>query len=86
MARWALPAPDTVRPARSSSGWRASEPETVDPVVAKARVEEINAGGKLQLAGTHTIQFDHTAEIVLVVARHGLSQQRDGVLGLRWLR
>src|SRR6476659_5588945 len=46
-------------------GLEGCEPETVDPVVAKARVEEINTGGRLQLAGTHTIQFDHTAEIVL---------------------
>jgi len=46
-------------------GLEGCEPETVDPVVAKARVEEINMGGQLQLAGTHTIQFDHTAEIVL---------------------
>ena len=46
-------------------GLEGCEPETVDPVVAKARVEEINTGGRLRLAGTHTIQFDHTAEIVL---------------------
>ena len=46
-------------------GLEGSEPETVDPALAKARVDEINAGGKLLLAGTHTIQFDHTADIVL---------------------
>jgi L-serine dehydratase len=46
-------------------GLEGSEPETVDPLDAKARVEEINTGGELLLAGTHTIPFDHTAEIVL---------------------
>jgi L-serine dehydratase len=46
-------------------GLEGCEPETVDPVAARSRVEEINAGGKLQLAGSHTIQFDHSADIVL---------------------
>jgi L-serine dehydratase len=46
-------------------GLEGSEPETVDPAVAKARVEEIHTGGKLLLAGAHTIQIDHTADIVL---------------------
>lgn len=46
-------------------GLEGCEPETIDPAAAKVRVEEINAGGKLLLAGTHTIQFDHTADIVL---------------------
>jgi L-serine dehydratase len=46
-------------------GLEGSEPETVDPAVAKARVEEIRAGGKLLLAGTHTIDFDHTTDVVL---------------------
>ena len=45
-------------------GLEGSEPETVDPAVAKARVEEIRAGGKLLLAGTHTIDFDHTTDVV----------------------
>jgi L-serine dehydratase len=46
-------------------GLEGSVPETVDPVLAKARVEEIHAGGKLLLAGAHTIDFDHTADIIL---------------------
>jgi L-serine dehydratase len=46
-------------------GLEGNEPEAVDPIVAKGRVEEINTGGKLQLAGSHTIQFDHSADIVL---------------------
>jgi len=46
-------------------GLEGCAPETVDPGLAKARVEEINAGGKLLLAGTHTVDFDHTADIVL---------------------
>lgn len=46
-------------------GLEGSVPETVDPVLAKARVEEVHAGGKLLLAGTHAIDFDHTADIVL---------------------
>lgn len=46
-------------------GLEGCEPETIDPAAGKVRVEEINAGGKLLLAGTHTIQFDHAADIVL---------------------
>jgi L-serine dehydratase len=46
-------------------GLEGNEPETVDPAVAKIRVDEINTGGKLLLGGTRTIQFDHTADIVL---------------------
>jgi L-serine dehydratase len=46
-------------------GLEGRKPETVDPAVARGRVDEINTGGKLQLAGTHTIPFDHTADIVL---------------------
>jgi L-serine dehydratase len=46
-------------------GLEGCEPETIDPVVAKARVEEIHAGGKLLLAGSHTIDFDHAVDIVL---------------------
>ncbi|AGB20478.1 L-serine ammonia-lyase [Mycobacterium sp. JS623] len=46
-------------------GLEGCEPETVDPAVVRGRVEEINAVGKLQLAGSHTIQFDHPADIVL---------------------
>jgi L-serine dehydratase len=46
-------------------GLEGCVPETVDPVLAKARVDEIHAGGKLLLAGTHTVDFDHTADIVL---------------------
>ena len=46
-------------------GLEGSEPETVDPAVANARVEEIREGGKLLLAGTHTIDFDHTTDVVL---------------------
>jgi L-serine dehydratase len=48
-------------------GLEGSAPETVDPVRAKARVEEINAGGKLLLAGTRTIDFDHSTDIVLLL-------------------
>jgi L-serine dehydratase len=46
-------------------GLEDSAPETVDPVLAKARVEEIHAGGKLLLAGAHTVDFDHAVDIVL---------------------
>jgi L-serine dehydratase len=46
-------------------GLEGNEPETIDPAFARTRVEEINAGGKLLLAGTHTILFDHAADIVL---------------------
>jgi len=46
-------------------GLEGTQPETVDPVVAKARVEEIHAGSKLLLASTHAIPFDHASDIVL---------------------
>jgi L-serine dehydratase len=46
-------------------GLEGTEPEAVDPTVAKARVEEIHASGKLLLARTQTIDFDHTADVVL---------------------
>jgi L-serine dehydratase len=46
-------------------GLEGTAPETADPVLAKARVEEVHAGGKLLLAGTHPIDFDHTADIIL---------------------
>jgi len=46
-------------------GLEGCEPETVDPLVARARVEEIHAGSKLLLAGTHAIPFDDAADIVL---------------------
>jgi L-serine dehydratase len=45
-------------------GLEGCEPETVDPLVARARVEEIHAGSKLLLAGAHAIPFDD-ADIVL---------------------
>jgi len=46
-------------------GLEGNEPATVDPALAKARVEEINASAKLLLAGTHVIDFDHNTDIVL---------------------
>src|SRR5262249_7618900 len=46
-------------------GLEGNEPETVDPAAAKIRSEEINPGCNLLWAGPPTIQFDHTADIVL---------------------
>jgi L-serine dehydratase len=46
-------------------GLEGSQPETIDPAFARARVEEINSGATLLLAGTHRILFDHSADIVL---------------------
>jgi L-serine dehydratase len=46
-------------------GLEGNEPATVDPALAKVRVEEINASAKLLLAGTHVIDFDHNTDIVL---------------------
>jgi L-serine dehydratase len=46
-------------------GLEGREPETVEPAVVQARVEEIRADKKLIVAGTHTVDFDHTADIVL---------------------
>jgi L-serine dehydratase len=46
-------------------GLEGAEPETVDPASARARIEEINADGKLMLAGTHTIPFQPAADIVM---------------------
>ncbi len=48
-------------------GLEGCEPETVDPAVARARVEEIRAGRKLHIAGTHTVDFDPSADIVLLL-------------------
>src|SRR5262245_33875892 len=61
-------------------GLEGNEPETVDPAVAKARVEEINAGGTLLLAGAHTIQFDHAADIVLSL--HAMDFHSNGMVFL----
>jgi L-serine dehydratase len=46
-------------------GLEGCAPETVDPGLARARVEEIRSGGKLLLGGSHTIDFDDAADIVL---------------------
>jgi L-serine dehydratase len=46
-------------------GLEGREPETVEPAVVQARIEEIRADKKLIVAGTHTVDFDHTADIVL---------------------
>ena len=46
-------------------GLEGCEPETVDPVARKPGSRRSTRAARLQLAGTHTIQFDHTAEIVL---------------------
>jgi L-serine dehydratase len=46
-------------------GLEGAEPETVDPAEAGIRVGEIRADRKLLLAGTHTIPFDPSADIVL---------------------
>lgn len=46
-------------------GLEGAEPETVDPAVARARVEEINSGGKLLLAGKHAIRFESATDIVM---------------------
>ncbi len=64
-ARWVPPAPATARRARSCSAWKAAHPRRSIPGVARARVEEISGGRKLLLAGTHTVDFDDAADIVL---------------------
>jgi L-serine dehydratase len=46
-------------------GLEGCAPETVDPRLARARVDEISGGRKLLLAGTHTVDFDDAADIVL---------------------
>lgn len=46
-------------------GLEGCEPETVDPAAARTRVEEIQAGKKLLVAGTHIVDFDPAADIVL---------------------
>ena len=48
-------------------GLEGCAPETVDPRLARARVEEIRGGRKLLLAGTHTVDFDDAADIVLLL-------------------
>jgi L-serine dehydratase len=46
-------------------GLEGCAPETVDPSVARHRVEEISASGQLALTGTHTIGFDDRTDIVM---------------------
>jgi L-serine dehydratase len=46
-------------------GLEGCTPETVDPSAARAGIEDVHGGRKLLLAGTHTIDFDDTADIVL---------------------
>ncbi|HKP43218.1 L-serine ammonia-lyase [Mycobacterium sp.] len=46
-------------------GLEGHTPETVDPVAARARVEEIAAEHKLLLAGTHTVHFDPADAVVM---------------------
>jgi L-serine dehydratase len=46
-------------------GLEGCAPETVDPRLARARVEEIQRGRKLLLAGSHAVDFDGAADIVL---------------------
>jgi L-serine dehydratase len=46
-------------------GLEGCAPETVDPRLARARVEEIQRGRKLLLAGSHAVDFDEAADIVL---------------------
>jgi L-serine dehydratase len=63
-------------------GLEGCEPETVDPAVARARVEEINAGRKLLLAGTHTVDFDSAADIVLSL--HAMEFHSNGMVFLAY--
>ncbi|MBX7433758.1 L-serine ammonia-lyase [Mycobacterium sp. Y57] len=46
-------------------GLEGFAPETVDPGLARNRVEEIRSGGRLSLAGERTIDFDMATDIVL---------------------
>jgi L-serine dehydratase len=46
-------------------GLQGEDPESVDPDAADAQVEEAAAGRKLQLAGTHPVEFDRAADVVL---------------------
>jgi L-serine dehydratase len=46
-------------------GLEGSEPETVDPAAAQARVEEIKTDHKLVLAGTHTVDFHAGDDLAL---------------------
>jgi L-serine dehydratase len=59
-------------------GLEGSAPETVDPRLARVRVEEIRDSKQLLLAGTHTIEFDHTADIVLSL--HAMAFHSNGMV------
>jgi len=48
-------------------GLEGCEPETVDPAAARTRVEEVPAGRKLLVAGTHIVDFDPATDIVLLL-------------------
>src|SRR6185312_14553168 len=45
-------------------GLQGEDPESVDPDSADAQVEEAATGRKLQLAGTHPVEFDRVADVV----------------------
>jgi L-serine dehydratase len=59
-------------------GLEGAAPEKVDPRLAHARVEEIRGGRKLLLGGTHTIDFDADADIVLSL--HAMDFHSNGLV------
>ena len=46
-------------------GLQGEDPETVDTDTADARVKETVGGRKLLLAGTHPVEFDGDADVIL---------------------
>lgn len=46
-------------------GLEGEQPDTVDPVAARPRVEGVRTGGKLRLAGEHPIAFSVDDDVVL---------------------
>jgi len=52
-------------PGAVTLGLEGCDPETVDPAVARARVDEVRADHKLLLAGSRAVTFDPAADIVL---------------------
>jgi L-serine dehydratase len=48
-------------------GLEDNEPETVDPVAGRQRIEDVGVGGQLLLGGVHAIAFDPSADIAMSV-------------------
>ncbi|MGK2881302.1 MAG: L-serine ammonia-lyase [Mycobacterium sp.] len=58
-------------------GLAGADPETLDPVAGRARLEEIARSGLLQLAGMHPVAFDAKSDVALLL--HTLDFHSNGM-------